>query len=80
VNYPNGLEVKEGDTVAVNIGGSISEGVVLKIILPSTEDSLNWSVPQGGALIEGAGFGLLAVEDLQDDEDVVFVRRAGRAV
>ncbi len=52
------------------------EGVILKIIQSNTEESDRWSLPNGGVLIEGGGFGLSATKSLEEDEDIVFVRRS----
>lgn len=76
MKYKSGIEVHEGDIILVRHGGADITGVVLKIIKPNTEDAHNWSVPEGGILIEGGGFGLSVTKSFQDDEDIVFVRRA----
>ena len=76
MKYQTGIEVNEGDIVAVRHGSSAVEGVVRKLILPKTVDPSNWSAPEGGVLIEGGGLGLSLTKSLEDDEDVSFVRRA----
>ena len=76
MKYRSGLEVVEGDIVAVHHDGEFVEGVVLKVILPNTPDAEEWESPNGGVLIEGGGLGLFATHYLEDDEDIVFVRRA----
>jgi hypothetical protein len=76
MKYNNGTEVQEGDIVLVHRSKSSIEGVILKIIQPNTEESNHWSLPDGGVLIEGGGFGLSATKSLEEDEDIVFVRRS----
>ena len=76
MKYNNEVEVQEGDVVLVRRSESSMEGVILKIIQPNTEESNQWSLPDGGVLIEGGGFGLSATKSLEEDEDIVFVRRA----
>ena len=75
MRYQNGVEVRKGDVVAINREGHLVKGVVRKIILPNTQDSRTWAAPEGGVLIEGGGLGLSVTRSLEDDEDVVFVRR-----
>jgi hypothetical protein len=79
MKYNNEVEVQEGDVVLVRRSESSMEGVILKIIQPNTEESNHWSLPDGGVLIEGGGFGLSATKSLEEDEDIVFVRRAQNA-
>ena len=74
--YRSGLDVVEGDVVAVLHDGEFVEGVVLKVILPNTPDAEAWASPNGGVLIEGGGLGLFVTATPEDDEDLVFVRRA----
>ncbi|MBK9262129.1 MAG: hypothetical protein IPM54_20285 [Polyangiaceae bacterium] len=76
--YMSGIEVMEGDVVAIRRGNRFVEGVVLQVLLPNTPDADAWSSPDGGVLIEGAGLGLSVTESLENDEDVVLVRRASR--
>ncbi len=76
MKYKSGIEVIEGDVVAIRGAERWLEGVVLEVILPSTPDAHAWSAPNGGVLIEGGGLGLSVTESLENDEDVVFVRRA----
>jgi hypothetical protein len=76
MKYMSGIEVMEGDVIAVHHDGRSVEGVVLKVILPNTPDADDWSAPNGGALIEGGGLGLFVHESLEDAEDIDFVRRA----
>lgn len=75
MKYFSEIEVHEGDIILVRHGGVDVTGVVLKIIKPNTEDADNWSVPEGGILIEEGDFGLSVTKSFQDDEDIVFVRR-----
>ena len=74
--YMNGIEVMEGDVVAVNFGGQPGEGVVLHVLLPNSPEAEAWGVPEGGVMIEGGGLGLFLTAHLEDDEDIDFVRRA----
>ncbi len=76
IKYMSGIEVMEGDVVAVLHNRESDEGVVLKVILPDTPDAEEWQSPRGGVLIEGGGLGLFVTATPEDDEDLVFVRRA----
>lgn len=76
MKYMNGIEVMEGDVVTMRTGNRFVEGVVLQVLLPNTPDADAWSSPDGGVLIEGGGLGLSITESLENDEEVVFVRRA----
>ncbi|HRI65655.1 MAG TPA: hypothetical protein PK156_15515 [Polyangium sp.] len=76
MKYKNGIEVMEGDVVAVHRDGGSVEGVILKLILSNTPDAEEWESPNGGVLIEGGGLGLFVAESLAEDEDIGFVRRA----
>jgi hypothetical protein len=75
MKYSDGIEVQAGDVVLVQRSKSSMEGVIVKIIQPNTEESHHWYLPDGGVLIEGGGFGLSATKSLEEDEDIVFVRR-----
>lgn len=55
MKYKSGIEVIEGDVVAIRGAERWLEGVVLEVILPSTPDAHAWSAPNGGVLIEGGG-------------------------
>jgi len=76
MRYKSGIEVMEGDIVVIRRDGRSMEGVVHKVILPNTPDAHAWEAPSGGVLIEGGGLGLSVTESLENDEDVIFVRRA----
>lgn len=76
MKYKSGIEVIEGDVVAIRRDGQFVEGVVQKVIHPDSPDAHTWEAPNGGVLIEGGGLGLSVTESLDNDEDVVFVRRA----
>ena len=76
MRYRDGTEVLEGDVVVVNNGKSRDRGVVKKVILPATDDASDWSLPEGGVLIEGGGLGLFTTASLEQDEDIDFVSRA----
>jgi hypothetical protein len=76
MKYSTGIEVQSGDIVLVQRGGSPIEAVILKIIQSNTEEADHWSLPVGGVLIEGGGLGLSATQSLEEDEDIVFVRRS----
>ncbi len=76
MKYKSGIDVMEGDIVAIRRDGQSVEGVVEKVILPNTPDAHAWEAPNGGVLIEGGGLGLSVTECLDNDEDVVFVHRA----
>ena len=58
MKYMSGIEVMEGDVVAVHHNREAVEGVVLKVILSNTPDAEEWESPKGGVLIEGGGLGL----------------------
>jgi hypothetical protein len=75
MKYLDGTEAQVGDILNVRGEGVDVPGVVLKIVLPQTKDAEDWSLPGGGVLIEGGGLGLFTTEHLEDDEDIVFVRR-----
>ncbi len=76
MKYRSGLEVMEGDVVAVYHDSGSVEGVVLKVILPNTPDAEEWESPSGGVLIEGGGLGLFVTESLEDDEEIFLARRS----
>ncbi len=76
MKYKSGIQMIEGDVVAIRRADRWVEGVVLKVILPGTPDAHAWAAPSGGVLIEGGDLGLSVTESLENDEDVVFVRRA----
>jgi hypothetical protein len=76
MKYSNEIEVQEGDVVLVQTSKSSMEGVIIKIIKSNTEESNSWTLPDGGVLIEDGGFGLSATKSLEEDEDVIFVRRS----
>ncbi len=76
MKYKSGIEVMDRDVVAIRRTGRSIEGAVRKVILPNTPDAHAWALPNGGVLIEGGGLGLSVTESLENDEDVVFVRRA----
>jgi hypothetical protein len=79
MTYMSGEEVLEGDEVRMRHGGRDEPGFVIKVIAPGSPDAEAWSAPEGGVLIEGGGIGLSLTADLENDEDVVFVRRARQA-
>ena len=73
--YMSGIEVMEGDVVALHHNGESIEGVVLHVLLPNSPEAEAWGVPEGGVMIEGCGLGLFLTHYLEDDEDLHFVRR-----
>jgi hypothetical protein len=75
MTYRDGTEVRVGDVVAVNQGGSVERGVVERVILPATQDAIDWSLPTGGVLIRGGGLGVFTTASLEQDEDIDFVSR-----
>jgi hypothetical protein len=75
MKYRDGTEVREGDVIVVHHGKSDDRGVVLKVVLPDTEDAADWSLPIGGVVIEGGGLGLFVQAHLEQDEDIDFVSR-----
>jgi hypothetical protein len=78
MRYRDGTDVREGDVVLVHHGKTDDRGVVLRIVLPGTEDATDWSLPTGGVLIEGGGLGLFSTAHLEEDEDIAFVSRGLR--
>lgn len=76
MKYKSGIEVMEGDIVAIRRDGQSVEGVVQKVIVADTQDAHTWAASKGGVLIEGGGLGLSLTESLDNDDDIVFVRRA----
>jgi hypothetical protein len=73
--YMDGTEVREGDVVAIRHDRSNSPGVVLKVLLPGTKDAKDWSLPKDGLLFKSDAYGLFVAESLEEDEDIVFVRK-----
>ncbi len=47
----NGIEVMEGDVVAVHFNGQPDEGVVLHVLLPNSPKAEAWGVPEGGVMM-----------------------------
>ena len=77
MKYKSGIEVKEGDIVLFErFRGNYEQGVVVQIIQPNSESAKDWSVSKGGVLVKGGGLGLSITKSFEDDEEVVFVRRA----
>jgi hypothetical protein len=75
MKYRDGTKVCDGDVVLVHNGRTDARGVVLKIVLPGTEDAADWSLPTGGVLIQGGGLGLFVTAHLEQDEDIDFLSR-----
>jgi hypothetical protein len=76
MTYKDGTEVREGDVILVAHGdGSHRQGTIKQILRAGTQDAIDLAVPNGGVLIEGAGFGLMVTEHIGSDEDIFFVRR-----
>jgi hypothetical protein len=75
--YSNGIELQIGDVVAMQRSDRQEEGTVVKIIQPNTPDAEAWSAPDGGILIESEGLGLSLTTSLEQDPDIIFVRRSG---
>ena len=78
--YLSGIEVMEGDVVAVHHGREPVEGVVLHVLVPNSPEAEAWGVPEGGVMFGGGGIGPFFCESLEDDEDIVFVRRAAGTI
>jgi hypothetical protein len=79
MKYLDGTEAQIGDILNVRGGDGVDvPGVILKIVRSHTQDAEDWSLPDGGVLIEGGGFGLFVTAHLEDDEDIIFVRRGVR--
>jgi hypothetical protein len=75
VKYADGTEVREGDEVLIDRAGGQLPGVVVKVLAPETDEALAWSSPNGGVVIKGGGIGLSVTESIENDREVVFVRR-----
>lgn len=75
MKYKDGTDVCEGDEVLIQRADGKHRGVVVKVLVPGTADAASWSAPSGGVLIQGAGLGLSLTVSLDDDPEVVFVRR-----
>jgi hypothetical protein len=75
VRYKDGTEVREGDVVSIRSERSHVPGTVIKIFLPGTADACAWSIPDGGVMIEGGGLGMSVTRSLENDDEVIFVRR-----
>lgn len=73
MKYKNNKLVKTGDIININFLGKVHEVCVRKVILPDTQDALDWSASQGGILIESEQIGLILCRII--DEDIVFVKR-----
>jgi hypothetical protein len=71
--YPDGSEMKAGDSVLIENGqtpGTISD------VIPASADLRQWNVDEPGVMIKSAPFGLLflPVSSFKDDP-VIFVSR-----
>jgi hypothetical protein len=51
----------------------------LNIVRSQTKEAEDWSLPDGGVVIEGGGLGLFVTAYLEEDNDIIFVRRGVRA-
>jgi hypothetical protein len=77
MKYYDGTEVQVGDIVTVQRDkGQNVAASVLKIILPQTEEAEQWSLPEGGVLMEGGGLGAFSSTSLEEDTEIEFVHRA----
>jgi hypothetical protein len=75
MRYASGVDVMLGDEVLVQREGGKLVGRVLQLVAAGTQDASDWSLPEGGCIIEGGGLGLFAVRSLEGDPEVEFVRR-----
>jgi hypothetical protein len=73
MKYLNGIEVQAGDKISVQHQDSTQPAVIIKVISPGTQDATDWDLPEGGVIIEGGGYGLFTMPQL--DEDIEFVHR-----
>jgi hypothetical protein len=74
MRYSSGQDIREGDEVRIQ--GRVQSGRVVQIILPGTLEARDWSAPDGGVLIEGAGLGLSLTVHPERDPELVLVRRS----
>ena len=75
MRYQDGKEVQEGDVVLVQGPGARTRGVIRKVVVAGTQDAEEWSLPEGGVVIEGDELGLFVTRDLEEAEDISFVQR-----
>jgi hypothetical protein len=75
MKYFSGEEVQEGDEVQMWRDGSYLPGVVIEIVAPGSPAAETWSAPEGGVVIEGCGLGLSITTSLENDSELVLVRR-----
>jgi hypothetical protein len=72
------IEVQDGDIVLADCNGK--RLCFVKLVEPNTEDSEEYCLPYGGAVIfEMNGAVLYTTEHLSEDEDIQFIRRASEA-
>jgi hypothetical protein len=78
MNYHNSTKkVKLGDIIEVNLMSPAPKlAQITNLISPNTQDAVEWSLPNGGVIIEGKGIGMIMCESLENDEDVKFVKRS----
>jgi hypothetical protein len=79
MKYFNGIEIKVGDTVLYNFGNSKEIGIVTDVVQPGTSDAQDFSLPNGGVVIQGGALGLFSTDYIENDEEIQFVSRASEA-
>ena len=75
MKYLDGTETQIGDILSIRQKRVDVRGVLLKIVRFNTRNAKDWTLPDGGVVIQGGGLGLFTTADLEEDEDIVFVRR-----
>jgi hypothetical protein len=77
MKYYDGTEVQVGDEITVEGKGGVDlSAVVKKIVQPNTKDAEEWSLPDGGIVIEGTESGLFTTNYLDKNNEIAFVRRS----
>jgi hypothetical protein len=77
MKYYDGTEIQVGDAITVQRDKGVTvPAVVLKIVLPHTEEAEQWSLPAGGILMEGGGLGIFVSSSLEEDSEIAFAHRA----
>jgi hypothetical protein len=77
MKYHDGTEVQVGDVITVERDSGIKAlAAVVEIVQPNTKEAEQWSLLEGGILMEGGGLGSFVSSSLEEDSEIVFVRRA----
>jgi hypothetical protein len=74
MRYMCGTEVQQGDVIYINLDQR-RMATILLVIQAGTADATEWSLPNGGVVIQ-LEKSRITQESIEDDEDIDFVRRA----